>query len=141
PWGGAPSVEHHVSLHQPEGDVAMGDGYGRPDERRGDVFVPDERRHADVPVHYRAHDVRGDQPRVRLEPDPLVPALGDLPPDQVTRRGWRPAQTEAQQHPLDERDADAYENRTAFEHFAKSLLERGTGRPTRRRAEHVGVVG
>src|SRR5262249_45120835 len=73
----------------------------RPDECRHRTVVADERGYGPLRVVDLDEELDGHDPYHRLEPDPAVAAISDLPPTDVVRRR-PPRETEAAEHPPDE---------------------------------------
>jgi len=65
----------------------MPDGQRRPDDRRHRPVVSDERGDGHLLGIDLNDDLGGQEPRGRLEPDPVVVAITDLPPAHVVQRG------------------------------------------------------
>src|SRR5205814_1703915 len=131
-----PQFTFASQAQQPGHRLAMPDGQRRPDDCRHRPVVSDERGDGHLPRIDLNDDLGGQAPRGRLEPDPVVVAITDLPPAHVVQRG-PPLETEAEDYPPDELPR---EPRGVFDRGTRPLLGRPVCGGTRRDREEVDVA-
>ena len=135
PW--RPQFTFASQAQQPGHRLAMPDGQRRPDDCRHRPVVSDERGDGHLLGIDLNDDLGGQEPRGRLEPDPVVVAITDLPPAHVVQRG-PPLETQAEDYSPDELPR---EPRGVFDRCTRPLLRRPVRGGNRRDREEVDVVG
>src|SRR5918993_1059393 len=100
------------------------------------MVVPDERTGEEVLVIQSGHEMCGQDPQSPLDPDPILPAIGDVPPAYPLRQGPR-LQPQTEDTAPDELAAPT---RHVFEGGTTPLLRRGIRGSVGRHGEEVDVI-
>src|SRR5262249_51736470 len=101
------------------------------------MLVPDKRTDGQMPVIQSGHEMCGEEPRGRLEPDPIFASIGDLPSAHPLRRRPRlQAQTEDAAP-----DNLAAQTRHIFDRGTRPPLRRGVSGSVSRHRKEVDGIG